>query len=134
MMNTGTRNTHSRGLTLIEITLVIAVLLGLITVLFLGVSAYKEGANRAECILNVSTTQKAVRSHQNLFKLAVGDPLNHETELVGEGKFLETAPECPTYGGYDWDTIVPAIGTPYIDCWDPNNGPEYHHPQNTSGW
>jgi hypothetical protein len=50
---------HQAGLTLIEVTLVIAVLLGLISVLFIGVSAYKEGSNRSKCILNISNVQKA---------------------------------------------------------------------------
>ena len=49
------------GMTLIEITLVIAVLLGLISVLFIGVAAYKKGSDRAKCILNIATVQKAVR-------------------------------------------------------------------------
>jgi len=129
-----TRNTHARGLTLIEVTLVIAVLLGLISVLFIGVSAYKEGTNRSQCILNASSTQKAVRAHQNMFELSVGDRLIHTEVIVGPGKFFETGPLCATYGDYDWDTVVPAIGVAYIDCWDPNNGPDYHHPQNVSGW
>ena len=70
----------------------------------------------------------------NMFELNFGSPLDYEEDLVGAGKFLEVAPECPTYGVYDWDTVIPAMGVPLIDCWDPNNGPEYHHPQDTSGW
>ncbi len=71
-----TKNTkNSAGMTLIEVTLVIAVLLGLISVLFIGVKAYKRGSDRAKCILNVSTLQKAVRSYQNLYELEEGDAL-----------------------------------------------------------
>jgi type II secretory pathway pseudopilin PulG len=39
---------RARGLTLIEITLVIAVLIGLISILFIGISAYREGQQRAK--------------------------------------------------------------------------------------
>jgi Tfp pilus assembly protein PilE len=45
-MKTSTR--RYRGLTVIEIALVIAVLLGLISILFIGISSYKEGLARAE--------------------------------------------------------------------------------------
>ena len=122
------------GLTLIEVTLVIAVLLGLISVLFLGATAYKKGADRAQCLVNSASVQKAVRSYANIYQLNVGDPLIHTTQLIGSGNMFESEPVCPEYGAYLWETEVPAVGTPYIDCWDPNNSPEYHYPQNTLGW
>ena len=121
-------------MTLIEVTLVIAVLLGLISVLFLGVAAYKKGAHRARCVMNSATVQKAVRSYANLYGLNAGDTLIHTTALVGAGKMFEVAPECPEYGVYVWETELPLQGVPYIDCNDPNNSPQYHYPQNSSGW
>lgn len=127
------------GLTLIEITLVIAVLLGLISVLFIGVSAYKEGSDRAKCILNISAYQKAVRSYQNLYDKAAdsadgsttGDALD-TADIVGEGKFLEAAPTCPRGGTYTPASTYPAVGTAalvceYADTYD-------HKPQSTAGW
>ena len=84
-----TKTNKQAGLTLIEITLVIAVLLGLISVLFIGVSAYREGSNRAKCILNMSNVQKAVRAYQNLYEKNEGDSLAL-TDLVGTGKLIET--------------------------------------------
>ena len=77
------------GLTLIEVTLVIAVLLGLISVLFIGVAAYKKGSDRAKCILNISTVQKAARSYQNLYDLRNGDALA-VGDIAGAGKMIET--------------------------------------------
>jgi type II secretory pathway pseudopilin PulG len=121
------------GLTLIEVTLVIAVLLGLISVLFIGVSAYKEGSNRAKCILNITNCQKAVRSYQNMYEKAIGDDLTLET-LVGEGKMLETDPECPSGGEYTGAGDIPEIGIAYLTC-DYETGTEAAHvPASTSGW
>ena len=121
-------------MTLIEVTLVIAVLLGLVSVLFLGVSAYRDGSHRATCLLNSSTVQKAVRSYQNMYELNTGDALIHTTSLIGSGMMLESEPVCPKYGVYVWETSVPAMGGTYIDCNDPDNSAAYHYPQSTNGW
>ena len=127
-----TKNTkNSAGMTLIEVTLVIAVLLGLISVLFIGVKAYKRGADRAKCILNVSTMQKAVRSYQNLYELDEGNALVKAT-LIGSGKMMEVEPTCPNaLNSYVWETEVPPIGTPYLDC---NDTDDDHTPATVSGW
>ena len=47
---------------------------------------------------------------------------------------FENEPVCPEYGVYVRATQVPAVGSPCIDCMDPNNSAEYHYPRNTSGW
>lgn len=119
------------GLTLIEITLVIAVLLGLISVLFIGVSAYKEGSNRSKCILNISNVQKAVRSYQNLYELDEGDVLA-ETTIAGSGKMLETTPSCPSDGEYTWLGTVPPVGTVYLTCSLATS--DQHEPNDPTGW
>ncbi len=119
------------GLTLIEVTLVIAVLLGLISVLFIGVSAYREGSNRANCILNISNVQKAVRSYQNLYELSVGGGLTSAT-LIGTGKMLETTPTCPSAGTYTFGTTVPTVGTAYLTC--SLSATKNHVPSSTTGW
>ncbi len=133
-MKSYTQSKGTLGLTLIEVTLVIAVLLGLISVLFIGVSAYKRGSDRAKCLMNASMVQKAVRSYSNLFELNAGAPLVHSSTIVGPGGMFDADPLCPEYGAYVWETTVPALGSPYIDCSDPNNSGVYHYPQNTSGW
>ncbi len=123
------RNTNSRksilGLTLIEVTLVVALLLGLISVTFIGVKTYKEGADRAKCLVTSASVQKAMRSYQNMYELEEGDSLL-DSSLIGPGKMFEVKPECPRYGGYVWNMVVPGIGTPYIDCADPDNSSDYH--------
>lgn len=120
------------GLTLIEITLVIAVLLGLISVLFIGVSAYREGSNRAKCILNITNVQKAARSYQNLYELKQGDALVADQTFVGTGKLLEAMPDCPSGGEYEPSAVVTEIGTPYLTCSMADT--HDHAPNSTDGW
>jgi type II secretory pathway pseudopilin PulG len=119
---------HEAGLTLIEITVVIAVLLGLIAVLFIGVQNYREATNKSRCIMQISAVQKAVRSHQNLNDVATGGTLT-QTDLVGTGKLIAVAPVCPSGGTYTWLGTVPAIGTAYLTC--SSTG---HAPADTAGW
>jgi type II secretory pathway pseudopilin PulG len=122
------------GMTLIEVTLVIAVLLGLISVLFIGVAAYKEGSDRAKCILNIATVQKAGRSYQNMNEIDFNDGFA-ETDLVGDAtKMFEVAPECPSEGTYGWVAVYPAVGTPFIECSLNDPLAENHVPSNTNNW
>ena len=121
-----------RGLTLIEVTLVIAVLLSMTTILFVGVSAFKKGAERADCILNIATVQKAARSYQNLYGLQTGTTMA-VGDIAGTGKFLESTPACPTpSGAYTFGTAVPGPGVAFVDC--SLAGSDQHLPTSLSGW
>ena len=67
-------NTHSMkaksGMTLLELTVVILVLLSLISILFVGARAWKKGSDRSANIMNIRNTQQAMRGHQNMKELA----------------------------------------------------------------
>ena len=54
------------GMTLLELTVVILVLLSLISILFIGARAWKKGSDRSANILNIRNVQQAVRGHGNL--------------------------------------------------------------------
>ncbi len=56
-----------RGLSLLELTVVIATLIALISVLFVGSRAWKRGSDRAGCVLTLRNVQMATRSYQNLY-------------------------------------------------------------------
>lgn len=56
-----------RGLTLLELTLAISVLLVLITIVLIGSRAWKRGADRTSCMLTLRNVQMATRSYQNLY-------------------------------------------------------------------
>ncbi|WP_018970725.1 type II secretion system protein [Rubritalea marina] len=89
------KNTYSiknrQGVTLIELTVVIAILLVLISVLFVGASYYKTNADQAACVVNQSSTQKAFRSYQNLSS----DTSPTLAEAVTAGA-MTAIPVCPS--------------------------------------
>ena len=145
-------NKKQAGLTLIEITLVIAVLLGLISVLFIGVKAYKEGSDRSKCILTISSVQKSVRSYQNLYELNEGDTLA-TTDIIGSGKMIEALPVCGAYStpatdppasgsigasGYELGSAgaaVPGTGVQWLLCSTKDGtDADSHTPKSTTGW
>jgi prepilin-type N-terminal cleavage/methylation domain-containing protein len=83
------------GTTLIELSVVIAVLLLLATVLFIGVAGWKKGANQAASIVTIATIQKAIRGYENMNQLNDGDkPYTIAANLVPD--YFPTAPVDPT--------------------------------------
>jgi type II secretory pathway pseudopilin PulG len=102
------------GTTLIELSVVIAVLLLLVGVLFIGITAWKNGANKAACIINLSSIQKAARGYANMNQLPAAAALP-VTTLTSAG-FWAAAPTCPAGGSYTFLGSVPAQGVPYTSC------------------
>lgn len=115
------------GMTLIEISLVIALLLGLIAVVFLGIGSYRQGSDKAKCKMQLATVQKAVRSGANMQNLAVNDALVSGTQVFGAGLLMNAEPECPSGGAYTWAAVVPAVGIPYGNCDFAGSGPTSTH-------
>lgn len=115
------------GMTLIEISLVIALLLGLIAVVFMGIGSYRQGSDKAKCKMQLAAVQKAVRSGANMQNLSVTDPLVSGTAVFGTGLLMNSAPTCPSGGAYTWQAVVPAIGTPYGNCDFAGTGPTSTH-------
>jgi prepilin-type N-terminal cleavage/methylation domain-containing protein len=124
---TSHRLTVQRGTTLIELSVVIAVILLLLGVLFVGISGWKNAANQSACILNISTVQKAMRSFALANSLNAGDSCSMD-QLVAAGYFA-SAPTCPSGGTYTPATTVPAVGIAYLTCNQPG-----HVPPNTRNW
>ena len=118
-------------MTLIEVTLVIAILLSLTSILFVGIVAYKKGTDRAHCIQNLARVQKAVRSYGNLSGFNPGDSIpNLKDEIVGPGKFVPLDPICPGGGTYTFGgDILPAPSMLYLDC-----DISTHLPKSSTGW
>jgi type II secretory pathway pseudopilin PulG len=63
-----------RGMTLLELTIIIIVVLTLISLLFIGASAWKRGSDRSANLMNLRNTQQVMRAHQNLHNLPEGAP------------------------------------------------------------
>jgi len=123
--------TTRSAFTLVEVTLVVAVLLGLIGVTFAGMASYKEGANRAICIHQVANVQKAMRSYCHFQELESGQPVpDLKKRLIEESKFFARAPFCPSGGVYQFhEGEVPHVGTLFMRCSLPD-----HAPKETASW
>jgi type II secretory pathway pseudopilin PulG len=112
---------RQRGTTLVELSVVIAVILLLVGVLFIGVSAWRNGANQSACMVNMASIQKAVRGEQNINLMNPGDTLA-STKLVTDGYF-GALPTCPIGNtAYTYTGTVPVQGTQYAVCAASGNG------------
>lgn len=107
-----------RGMTLIELTVVILVLLSLISILFVGARAWKRGSDRAGCIMNIRNVQQGMRSFQNMNGHSAGATVTDaQDDIIGAGKFVETAPSCPAGGTYTiGGNSLPGVGSLYMTC------------------
>lgn len=126
------RTRNRAGVTLLELSVVIVVLLSLAALLMVGAQAWRRGADRASCVINIRNIQISVRSYQNLYgydpgtmpyadngtqsiaahlfsKGYITDPLNNA--LTGDRK-------CPGGGSYEipQEEVFPFIGTLYVAC------------------
>lgn len=126
------------GMTLLELTVVILVLLTLISVLFFGAKAWKRGSDRATCILQLHSVQKGLRSYANLNGFSPGDnATNLKAQVIGLGKFIEVQPKCPALGAYTFgDTYgidtIPPVGELYMQC--SLSTADNHVPSNFAEW
>src|SRR4029077_9454943 len=92
-IKTNNKWARQRGTTLIELSVVIAVILLLVGVLFIGIQAWRDGANKSACLVNSSTSQKPAPGYQNLNLLNPGDGCT-TAQLVTAGYF-GAMPTCP---------------------------------------
>lgn len=117
-----TRPHGYRGMTLLELTVVILVLMSLITILFIGARGWKRGSDRSLCTLNIQSVQKGVRAYTNLYGFSEGGSApDLKNQIVGLGKFVEAIPDCPAGGTYGYGTTfgidtIPPIGELYMRC------------------
>jgi type II secretory pathway pseudopilin PulG len=118
-LNITPRTKRKSGMTLLELTVVILVLLSLIAILFIGARAWKKGSDRAGCIMNIRNIQQAMRGDQNMKGRIAGDPGLLATNIIGVGGFIEIPPICPgdraVYTGMASGNY-PAVGTLWPIC------------------
>ncbi|MBG7606569.1 MAG: hypothetical protein IZT59_00830 [Verrucomicrobia bacterium] len=119
------RRSHSgrmSGMTLLEMTVVILVLLSLISILFVGANAWKKGSDRTLCIMNIRNVQNGIRSFSNLYGYNPGGNVpGLQIRIMGLGKFVEQTPSCPASGAYSYgisfgNDTVPPVGEVYLQC------------------
>lgn len=126
------RTVRARGLTLIELTIVILVLMSLMAILFIGARGWKRGTDRASCVLKIRDIQVAARSYQNLygysaggFPSASGGTQNIAKHLLDKGYIKQETYDnamgtarCPGGGAYStpFPDIFPPVGSLYMEC------------------
>lgn len=136
------------GLTLIELTVVILVLLSLVGVLFVGTRGWKNGTDRASCILQIRSLQVATRSYQNLYGFNPGSLpyASGGTQFIAqhllEKGYIEQkqfdnatgAEPCPSNGNYStpFPDTFPLVGNLYMTC--SLSDTENHVPQSHADW
>lgn len=109
-------------MTLLELTVVILVLLGLVGILFIGARAWKNGSDRSGCILTVRNAQNAIRAYANMRGLDAGADIpggrSREAVITGPGNFFDAWPACPGGGGYGGQelTTIPMPGVVLMAC------------------
>jgi len=136
MKLTNTRTmSRKAGMTLLELTVVILVLLSLISILFIGARAWKAGSDRAGCIMQIRNVQQGVRSYANMNGVNPGATVaGLQALVIGTGMFVEKTPSCPAAGTYTYGgTTVPNIGTLYMTC-SLSASPTLHVPASYSDW
>jgi hypothetical protein len=121
-------------MTLLELTVVILVMLTLVSVLFIGANAWKQGSDRTLCIMNLQNVQKGVRSFSNLNGYDAGQTVaGLQSQVIGLGRFVEAMPECPGNGNYiSGGDVIPSIGTLYFNCTLSASGS--HEPMSADDW
>jgi len=135
-MKLNTRNvTKKAGMTLLELTVVILVLLSLMTILFIGARSWKKGSDRAGCIMNLRNIQQAVRGDQNMKGKNPGSAGLVRANIIGANGFIETEPVCPSGAGtYAFeDGNYPALSSLVTACPVAAVTAE-HVPNSTVGW
>ncbi|NWK54878.1 type II secretion system protein [Verrucomicrobiaceae bacterium N1E253] len=98
------------GMTLIELTVVIIVLLTLISVLFFAGTAYIKSSNRTACLANQTTFQKAIRGYASLKQIEAG-------KAVVDGAGIAVGWDTLTTDGFIGDTAAmscPTAKTLYV--------------------
>ena len=108
------------GMTLLELTVVILVLLSLIAILFIGARAWKRGSDRAGCLMNIRNMQQAMRGDQNMRNSAPGGTGLVAENIIGTAGYIANAPLCPTDKVTAYTIAAPgnypALGVIYAAC------------------
>jgi type II secretory pathway pseudopilin PulG len=142
------RGSMRSGMTLIELTTFIVILLVLVSVLFISSRAWKRGSDRTGCILTLRNIQVATRSYQNLYGYNYGgrpyaengtqDIAQHlfqkgyiEQNLYDQARGMKSCPGGGTYRCAVPD-VFPQVGQLFLAC--SLSAAESHMPNSYANW
>ena len=137
-----------RGITLLELTVVLCVLMTLLGITFIASSVWRKGSERAECIMTLYNVQLAVRSYQNLSGGEAGghpavaygtyDVARHllEKGYIGNDLYSAAIGEKNCQGGGTYERpeadMFPKVGELYVECSLAGDGK--HIPEAHDSW
>lgn len=121
-----------RGISLLELSVTISVLVLIINIIYIGANAWKRGSDRSQCILSQRNVQQATRCYQNLYGYAYGGSPSAESgsqdiahHLLEKG-YIEKplydqavgADKCPSGGLFTCPSpsVFPLPGELYMKC------------------
>ena len=126
------RSRRPSGFTLLELSVILAVLLTLVAILFVGARAWIRGSDRAACVMIQRNVQVSVRSYQNLYGYnpgsmpsADGGTQSIAQHLLDKGYInpevfttITGMNPCPGGGTFIIDQIdlFPPVGSIYARC------------------
>jgi type II secretory pathway pseudopilin PulG len=134
------RRALQSGTTLVELSVVIAVILLIAGVTFVAIQGWRDAANKAACIVNLATLQKAVRGYYNVntdspavITAGYSLPILHAAGFIGS----DAGPTCPAANaGYAKQaTLVngwPDVGVQAFTC--PNAPPHQPSAASLANW
>jgi type II secretory pathway pseudopilin PulG len=137
-----------RGITLIELTVIIVVILTLVGVMAIGSRAWKRASDRSACVMNARNFQMATRSYQNMRGYYFGGQpaLEYGTQniahhLLAKGYITQGLHDqakgmrpCAGGGTYSNDApdVFPMPGQLYMKC--SLSVSQEHEPDNFADW
>lgn len=146
--NSPPRVVRHRGLSLLELTVVITCLLAIVSLMVFGARSWLRGTDRAGCILTIRNVQVATRSYQNLYGYNPGGRPYAESGTQDIAEHLHTKgyieeaiyqkirgkDTCPSGGIYACaqPDVFPTEGQLYLTC--SLAEPEKHQPSTHADW
>jgi len=105
------------GLTLVELTLTISVVLGLVSILFAGTGLYQSQADRAGCLIAQNHMRKALVSYSHITNQNFEPGVDYYNDAFSAGLFEEQL-TCPDSGGAYTIFLDESGGGLVITCQD----------------
>jgi type II secretory pathway pseudopilin PulG len=113
---------RSKGMTLLELTVVILVLLSLITILFVGARAWKKGSDRSANIMNIRNCQLAMRGYENMYQKKAGD--DFDQDMLEEYVKMPEPPNTE-FLTYTAGATITEVGDLWLGVLDTSDGEDY---------
>lgn len=108
---------HPAGLAVKEVWVITAVFFAVLWILMLvPMSQHHRRGDRASNILNIRNVQAAVRGHQELKGMKIGDPLDSSFIVSPDGStgYLKTPHPPADLPPYTYRSDIPPLGTLYV--------------------